>query len=77
MDCITLLTLLNFSEAFDTANHEILLAKITSFLKSYLSQRSQLVATQASKSSLLSVKRGVQQGSILKPLLFSLYVMLF
>jgi len=81
---ITLLTLLDFSKAFDKVNHEILLTKLsrlymfstsaTSFMKSYLSQRSQLVATQSSKSFILSVKRGVPQGSILGPLLFSLYV---
>jgi len=81
---ITLLTLLDFSKAFDTVNHEILLTKLsrpymfstsaTSFMKSYLSQRSQLVATQSSKSSFLSVKRGVPQGSILGSLLYSLYV---
>jgi len=78
---ISLLTLLDFSKAFDTVNHEILLTKLsrlymfstseTSFMKTYLSQRSQIVATQ---SSILSVKRGVPQGSILGPLLFSLYV---
>jgi len=81
---ITLLTLLDFTKAFDTVNHEILLTKLcrlymfstfaTSFMKSYLSQRSQLLATQSSKSSILPVKRGVSQGSILGPLLFSLYV---
>jgi len=52
---ITLLTLLDFSKAFDTVNHKILLTKLsrlymfltsaTSFMKSYLSQRSQLVST--------------------------------
>jgi len=72
---ITFLTLLDFSKTLDTVNHEILLTKLsrlymfstsaTSFLKSYLSQRSQLVATQSSKSSILSVKRGVPQVSIL------------
>jgi len=81
---ITLLTLLNFSKAFDTVSHEIILFKLsrlymfltsaTSFMKSYLSQRSQLVVTQPIKSSILSVRRGVPQGSILGPLLFSLYV---
>jgi len=43
-------------------------------MKSYLSHRSKLVATQASKSTILTVKRGVPQGFTLGPLLFSLYV---
>jgi len=61
---ITLLTLLDFSKAFDTVNHETLLTKLsrlymfltsaTSFMKSNLSQRSELLATQSSKSSILS-----------------------
>jgi len=59
---ITLLTLLDFSKAFDMVNHEILFTKLsrlymfstsaTSFMKSYLFNRSQLVATQSSKSSI-------------------------
>jgi len=79
---ITLLTFLDFSKAFNTVSHEILLNKLSrlymfstsaaKFMKAYLSQRSQLVATQASKSSILSVKRGVSQGSIPGPLWFSL-----
>jgi len=76
-----------FIDAFDTVNHEILLTKLsrlymfstsaTSFMKSYLSQRSQLVATQSSKSYILSVKRGVPQGSILGPLLYADDVQLY
>jgi len=55
---VTLSTPLDFSKAFDTVIHDVLLTKLsrlymfstssTSFMKSYLSQRSQLVATQSS-----------------------------
>lgn len=68
-----------FVGAFDTINHNVLLAKLTYFsaicwVKSYFCDRKQAVQTEHSQSSLLACSAGVPQGSILGPILFSLYV---
>ena len=46
----------------------------TNLIRSYLSDRKQFVVNNNIKSDLLSTKTGVPQGSILGPLLFSLYI---
>lgn len=81
-DKVTALVLIDFSKAFDLLNHEILLAILhfigisintEKLFSSYLSNRFQNVIINNTKSSSLQLKSGVPQGSILGPLLYSIY----
>ena len=74
---------LDFSKAFDTICHEILLKKIEhmgfrgpihKWITSYLTNRNQFVSIGSASSNLLDIKMGVPQGSTLGPLLFILYI---
>ena len=80
---VTILILLDYSKAFDTANHNIILAKLQSFgfkgealewVKSYLSDRKQKVKNDLGESEWIHLQNGVPQGSILGPLLFLVLV---
>ena len=79
------LFLLDLSKAFDTVDHNILLSKLSSiglddltisWFTSYLSGRKQAVVANGVRSSSLVIDKGVPQGSILRPLLFTLYIIL-
>ena len=74
---------LDFSKAFDSVPHSLLLHKIKMFgfngvllnwFKSYLMERKQQVVIEGAESTWLTVTSGVPQGSILGPLLFLLYI---
>ena len=80
---ITCALFLDFSKAFDTVNHEILLQKLYKYgirgvsynwFQNYLTDRKQYVQIQETKSTLQTIKCGVPQGSTLGPLLFLLYI---
>ena len=73
---------LDFSKAFDTVNHEMLLIKLErygirdlalQFIKSYLTNRTQYVTLNGPDSQALSVEVGVPQGSCLGPLFYLIY----
>ena len=73
----------DFSKAFDTVDHDILLDKLDhygtiscalSWFKSYLSCRTHYVTYNGSESNRQMMKCGVPRGSILDPLLFLIYI---
>jgi hypothetical protein len=73
----------DFAKAFDVIDHSLLLRKLKcynfsrnllSLIESFLSNRKQLVTIDTNKSPFLEQKFGVPQGSILGPILFTLYI---
>ena len=80
---VTLIAFADFSKAFDTVDHSIVLRKLYSigfsnsslnWILSYLTGRSQFVQINDKHSDSIKIKFGVPQGSILGPILFNLYV---
>ncbi len=82
---VSLLVLLDISAAFDIIDHNVLLNRLGNFVgtggsalawfKLYLSDRHQLVAVNEEVSYRSQVQNGVSQGSVLEPLLFTLYML--
>lgn len=80
----TVLLAMDISAAFDAVNHLILCRRIESdfgvtgtalsWLRSFVSDRSQYVAVGSVKSETCALSSGVPQGSVLGPLLFAMYV---
>uniref|UniRef100_A0A3P8VZQ2 Reverse transcriptase domain-containing protein n=1 Tax=Cynoglossus semilaevis TaxID=244447 RepID=A0A3P8VZQ2_CYNSE len=81
----SILVLLDLSAAFDTIDREILLHRLEkdvgikgsalAWFKSYLSNRFQFVNVNEESSILTKVNYGVPQGSVLGPILFTLYML--
>ena len=80
----TILVLLDLSAAFDTIDHEVLLNRLNQrfgfrdlalkWLVSYLADRKQNVRIRSAVSVDSQLCFGVPQGSVLGPVLFSMYV---
>ena len=80
---VVCLVLLDLSAAFNTVDHQILLERlkkmfgftglVINWITSYLSGRFQKAVVGDAKSSSVPLSCGVPQGSILGPILFTLY----
>ena len=79
---VSMVVLLDLSAAFDTVDHHLLLGDLSdcgiegtalSLLQSYLENREQCVAVGESRSEPTTLQHGVPQGSVLGPILFTVY----
>ena len=73
----------DLEKAFDTVSHDILLEKLNHYgirgiendwFRFYLSDRTQFVSINGFNSDYKTVKYGVPQGSVLRPLLFLIFI---
>ena len=80
---VTIAVYIDLRKAFDTVNHQILCRKMENYgiidqnltwIRSYLSDRTQSVFVNGTTSNEEPISCGVPQGSVLGPLLFLIYV---
>ena len=80
---ITTITTINETCAFDCVDHETLLYKMRIYnfsdstikwFSNYLKFRSQFISIGAKNSSMRHIKSGVPQGSVLGPILYTIYI---
>ena len=83
-NCVILI-LLDLSAAFDTVDHAVLLRRLKncfgitgkplSWIRSYLSDRTQCVYINGERSSTYQLTCGLPQGSVLGPILYTMYTL--
>ena len=80
---ITTLMTIDESNAFESVNHVLLLEKMELYkfertmiewFRNYLNYRSSYVTISAKNSAMVATKQGVPQGSVLGPLLYTLFI---
>ena len=73
----------DFQKAFDTVPHDRLLSRLFSigirgnllnWLKDFISNRTQVVIIDDSRSNSLPVSSGVIQGTVLGPIIFNIFI---
>ena len=82
---VGILVMLDLSAAFDTVDHDVLISRLESLVgvtgkallwfRSYLENRTQSVSISSVSSPCALLKCGVPQGSVLGPILFTVYTL--